>query len=111
MDNRPPSGGRFVAALIWFVLTSAIAVLLLLTALVIWLSTLTGSFILSALIVGGFFAVISVIIYLLSIRDAVEQLRNEIQTVYEVARLAKTGYEWVTDKVRLFLSLREMREK
>ena len=48
MENKP-SGGRFIAALLFFATTAGIAILLLLTALVIWLSSVTGSFIASAL--------------------------------------------------------------
>ena len=44
---REPSGGRFVVALLLFATSAVIAVLLLLTALVVWLSALTGSFIAS----------------------------------------------------------------
>ena len=58
MENKP-SGGRFIAALLFFATTAGIAILLLLTALVIWLSSVTGSFIASALIAGGFFAVLA----------------------------------------------------
>ena len=103
MENKP-SGGRFIAALLFFVTTAGIAILLLLTALVIWLSSVTGSFIASALIAGGFFAVL---VYLFAIRDAVEQIRRQAETVYEVARAAQTGYEWLAGKVSLFLKLRE----
>ena len=63
MENKP-SGGRFIAALLFFATTAGIAILLLLTALVIWLSSVTGSFIASALIAGGFFAVLALLVYL-----------------------------------------------
>lgn len=33
--------------------------------------------------------------------------RSQAETVYEVARAAQTGYEWLTEKVTLFLRLRE----
>lgn len=82
MENKP-SGGRFIAALLFFVTTAGIAILLLLTALVIWLSSVTGSFIASALIAGGFFAVLALLVYLFAIRDAVEQIRRQAETVYE----------------------------
>ena len=62
MENKP-SGGRFIAALLFFATTAGIAILLLLTALVIWLSSVTGSFIASALIAGGFFAVLALLVY------------------------------------------------
>ena len=106
MDNRKTSGGSFVAALVFFVMTASIAIFLLLTALVVWLSEVTGSFILSSLIVGGFFAVI----YLLAKREGVERIRDQVETVYDVARAAKEGYEWLTDKFLLFMKLREMRK-
>ena len=106
MENKP-SGGRFIASLLFFAMTAAIAVLLLLTALVVWLSSVTGSFIVSALILGGLFALLAFVIYLLAIRDAVDHIRSQAETVYEVARAAQTGYEWLTEKVTLFLRLRE----
>ena len=77
MDNRKTSGGSFVAALVFFVMTASIAIFLLLTALVVWLSEVTGSFILSSLIVGGFFAVLAAVIYLLAIREGVERIRKD----------------------------------
>ena len=106
MENKP-SGGRFIASLLFFAMTAAIAVLLLLTALVVWLSSVTGSFIVSALILGGLFALLAFVIYLLAIRDAVDHIRSQAETVYEVARAAQTGYEWLTEKVTLVLRLRE----
>ena len=106
MENKP-SGGRFIASLLFFAMTAAIAVLLLLTALVVWLSSVTGSFIVSALILGGLFALLAFVIYLLTIRDAVDHIRSQAETVYEVARAAQTGYEWLTEKVTLCLRLRE----
>ena len=106
MENKP-SGGRFIASLLFFAMTAAIAVLLLLTALVVWLSSVTGSFIVSALILGGLFALLAFVIYLLAIRDAVDHIRSQAETVYEVARAAQIGYEWLTEKVTLFLRLRE----
>ena len=106
MENKP-SGGRFIASLLFFAMTAAIAVLLLLTALVVWLSSVTGSFIVSALILGGLFALLAFVIYLLAIRDAVDHIRSQAETVYEVARAAQTGYEWLTEKPPPFLRLRE----
>ena len=104
-DNRKTSGGSFVAALVFFVMTASIAIFLLLTALVEWLSVVTGSFIL-----GGFFAVLAAVIYLLAIREGVERIRDQVETVYDVARAAKEGYEWLTDKFLLLMKLREMRK-
>ena len=58
-------------------------------------------------ILGGLFALLAFVIYLLAIRDAVDHIRSQAETVYEVARAAQTGYEWLTEKVTLFLRLRE----
>lgn len=49
-------------------------------------------------------------IYLLAIREGVERIRDQVETVYDVARAAKEGYEWLTDKFLLFMKLREMRK-
>ena len=52
-------------------------------------------------------AVLALLVFLFAIRDAVEQIRRQAVTVYEVARAAHTGYEWLAGKVSLFLKLRE----
>ena len=77
----------------------------------VWLSELTGSFIASALILGGFFAVVAALIYLVSIREAVERIRARAETVYEVARIARSGYEWVTEKIALLVRLNDALRK
>ncbi|WP_295936506.1 hypothetical protein [uncultured Alistipes sp.] len=105
--NRKSSGGHFAVALIFFITAAAIAILMLLAALVVWLSQLTGSFIISTLIVGGFFGLLAIIIYMLSIREGVERIRDQLETVYDVAHTAKEGYQWITDKVMLFLGPRD----
>lgn len=108
MDNKLPTGGRLLTSLLFFALTTTLALLLLLTAAVIWLSVVTGSFIISTLIMAVFFALLSLAIYRLAIRNAMERIRTQAETVYEVARLAKAGYDWVVEKVRLFTILREI---
>lgn len=110
-NDRKTSGGSFVAALVFFVMTASIAIFLLLTALVVWLSEVTGSFIVSSLIVSGFFAVLAVVIYLLSIRDGVERIRDQVETVYDVAHAAKEGYQWISEKFLLLMKLRDLHNK
>lgn len=78
MENKP-SGGRFLVALLAFALTAATGIVLLLTTLVVWLSALTGSLVTATLIVSG-------LCFLLA---------------------AKTGYEWLSGKLQLFLAVRE----
>lgn len=111
MKERASSGGRFVVAFLLFGTTVAITILLLLAALVVWLSQLTGSFIAAALILGGLFAVVAMLIYLLVIREAVECIRLRAETVYEVARIARSGYEWITGKCAFLLQLHDLLRK
>lgn len=103
--EQNPSGGRFAVALLLFGISLLIAILLLITALCVWLTAVTGSMIASALIVGGFFALAAAGIYLLAIRETLERLRTQAETVYEVARAARSGYEWVLGKVGAALRL------
>lgn len=103
MVNRPKPRSRFVAATVYFALTASIAIVLLVTAAVVWLSELTGSFIISALIMGVFFAILATTIYQLAVKEGMERMRNQIDTIYEVARAVQTGYEWIMDKVLAFM--------
>ena len=100
------SGGRFAVALLLFGISLLIAVLLLLTALLVWLTQAVGSLIAATLIVGGFFALLAAVVYLTAIRETLDRLRAQAETVYEVARAARSGYEWVLGKVAMVLSLR-----
>ena len=100
------SGGRFAVALLLFSISLLIAVLLLLTALLVWLTQAVGSLIAAALIVGGFFALLAAVVYLTAIRETLDRLRAKAETVYEVARAARSGYEWLLGKVARVLSLR-----
>lgn len=105
MDNRLPRGGNFLSTLLFFAICATIAILLLVTALLVWLSEAMGSFVAAALVLGASSAVLAGVIYVFSLRDALERIRTELETVYEVARMAKEGYDWVTEKLRLLLSL------
>ncbi len=100
-----------MVAFLIFGTTVAIAILLLLAALVVWLSEITGSFIASTLILGGFFAILAALIYLLAIRESVERIRARAETVYEVARIARTGYEWIASKASILFQLHDALHK
>ena len=51
------------------------------------------------------------LIYLVSIREAVERIRARAETVYEVARIARSGYEWITEKIALLVWLNDALRK
>lgn len=108
MQRDKSSGGGFVVVFLLFGTCVAITILMLLTALVVWLSEVTGSFIAATLILSGLFAAASAGIYLLSIREAVERIRTRAETVYEVARAARSGYEWILRKVTLVSGLLDL---
>lgn len=112
MNREHASGGNFVIALILFVLIAASGVLLLITALVEWLSVLTGSTIAATLIVSGVCFLIALAIYLLSLHKPLAHMQDKVETVYDVARTAREGYEWVMDKIEMLRLLRDaLREK
>lgn len=107
MHEKSPDGGTAIAS-VAFLLTALTAALLLLTAGVIGLSKLLGSFIVAALILGGLFALIALLLYIFSIRPAVARVRAQVDTVYDVAQTVKTGYEWLTEKYSTALQLYDM---
>lgn len=98
MNDRSASG-HFAAALLLFGISALVALLMGLTALLVWLSALTGSFVLSAALLGALFALVAGAIYRFALRDELQRLRTQIETVYEVAHAARTGYEWLVAKV------------
>jgi len=98
MSDQPAPGGHLVAPLVFFGLASIIAVCLFIGAFVMWLAELIGSIAIAALITAGFFAVLALVIYLLSVRTAVAQLRDRLDTVYDVAMRVRAGYNWFADK-------------
>lgn len=96
-DTQP--GRSAIAPIVFFGLTMTVAVVMLLWALVLWLASLTGSMIWGTLIVGGFFALIATILYFASVRKTVRYIREQAETITEMARIVKTGYDWFTEKI------------
>lgn len=105
-NNKSAANGHLFLALLMFCMTAGIAILLLIAALVIGLSELLGSFTWSALLVGGVFALLAAGIYLFSLKGPMEQIRARIETVYDVARLMKQGYDWVRGKLDFLVRLK-----
>ena len=94
----------YFAALIIVALAAPAAALLVVVALVVWLSELMGSLILPCLLVGLFLALLSLIIYKVSLRDAMREVDERLRVVYEVTHLLREGIAW---GVRLFFGKRE----
>ena len=82
------------AALIIVALAAPAAALLFVVALVVWLVELMGSIIYPCLIVGLFFALLATIVYKVSLRDAMREIDERLQVIYDVTRLLREGVEW-----------------
>ena len=92
MDDNKLTPGPVLTPLLCFVLTSIMAIILLVAALIMWLSELIGSATYSTLIIGGLFTVVAWLIYVLSIKRCIEYVRNRLDTVYDVAYSIRNGY-------------------
>ena len=82
------------AALIIVALAAPAAALLFVVALVVWLAELMGSIIYPCIIVGLFFALLATIVYKVSLRDAMREIDERLQVIYDVTRLLREGVEW-----------------
>lgn len=102
MKQSTPSSNHLVGSLILFAISAVVATLLLISAAVVWLSVWTGSYIVSALILGGAFALAAVSIYLISIRAAFRRIRGQFDMLFEVAHTVQALYRWANRQM-LFL--------
>ena len=105
MATHKKPGEHLLPWLLLFATAALLAIVLLLTAAVVALAQVLGSYSWSTLALGALFAVAAVAIYLLFVRRALAHLHEQAATIYEVARLAKNAYEWVADKVRWFRAI------
>ena len=88
--SSPPS--RLFTPILSFIATAIIAFVLLVVALVVWLAEMLHSASIAALIIGGGFLALALIIYLTRARKAIDYLHNRLETVYDVAYAARRGY-------------------
>ena len=92
MDDNKLTPGPVLTPLLCFVLTSIMAIILLVAALIMWFSELIGSATYSTLIIGGLFTFVAWLIYVLSIKRCIEYVRDRLDTVYDVAYSIRNGY-------------------
>lgn len=81
-----------LASIILYIATIIAAIVLLVTALVSWLAEFVSSRAFAALIVGVLFLLLSRLIYFLAARRAIEEIKERLTTVSEVAYAARRGY-------------------
>ena len=105
MTAHKKSGENLLWWLLIFAATAGLAILLLLASAVVALAQALGSYIWSTLALGGLFAILTAVVYLLFVRKALTRLREQASTIYEVAKLAKNAYDWVAEKVRWFRAI------
>ena len=86
--------GTLLAALFIVVLAALAAALLLVVALLVWLAELMGSILYPALLLSLFFALLALIIYKVSLRDAMREVDERLSVVYEVTKLLREGIAW-----------------
>ena len=92
MDDKAKNP-KIITPFILFSLTAVAAVILLLTSAIIWLGGIVDSLSLAALIVGGFLLIVSGVIYLISLRPALESINDRMETIYNVAFAVRNGYK------------------
>ena len=92
MDDNKLTPGPVLTPLLCFVLTSIMAIILLVAALIMWFSELIGSATYSTLIIGGLFTFVAWLMYVLSIKRCIEYVRDRLDTVYDVAYSIRNGY-------------------
>ena len=92
MSSLNSSPRKVFTPIILFITTAIIAFVLLVVSLVIWVAEMIKSGSIAALIVGGLFLVISLLIYMTAARKSLDYLRDRLDTIYDVAYAAQRGY-------------------
>ncbi len=93
---------HLVAVVVLFGVTTLVAIILLVYALVLYLAALLGSLTLSLLIVGSSSALISLMIYFGILRNLLRELHERLETLFEVASWLRKGSDWIRTIVQLF---------
>ena len=83
------------AALSIVLLAALAAALLLIVALVVWLSDLMGGILYPCIIVGGYMALIAIIVYNVSLRHALRAAHEEILAISEIAKIIRAALSWL----------------
>ena len=85
----------FLAALIIVALAAPAAALLFVVALVVWLAEMMGSILYPCLIVGAFMALVALLLYKVTLRDALRDIDERFGAIYELTRIVREGVDWI----------------
>ncbi len=102
MDDNKLQSRPTLAPLMWFAVTTIMAMILMVAALVMWFSEMIGSTTWATLIVGGGFTFVAWLIYILSVKRSVDYIKERLDTIYDVAFSVRNGYKVA---LRFFSSL------
>lgn len=105
MKSRENGGGHLIGVITLFVIASFLSSVLLLSALLLFLSELLGSMLFSLLVAGGASMLIALLIYFCSLRPLVNEIREQLHTIYEVATLLRVAVDWLRVKLANLLNL------
>ena len=106
MANDKLINKQMLLPLLSFAAALMAAVILLMTACVIWLTELIGSASLAALIMAGVFLVVSWVVYIVWTRPVIVYINEKLDTIYDVAFAARNGYKVVKSfALKLFFHL------
>ncbi|MBR5133811.1 MAG: hypothetical protein IKV29_06885 [Alistipes sp.] len=90
-------------SLLIFIISAIMALMLLSTALVIWLGEVIGSLWLSLIIVGVIYTTLATVLYFLAIHSTLRQWQRRMDTVYDVSLAVEIVYRQVTDFIKKIL--------
>ncbi len=92
-----------VASTLLFAITALTALLLLLSAFIVWFAALIDSLVLSLLVTGGSLAIIAYAIYKIELHPTLVKLRAEWNSLIAVVQMIRRSYNLAIDGLlRLF---------
>lgn len=103
MDDNKSQSRSVLAPIVYFAVTVIMAIILIVATLVMWLTELIGSATWATLIVGGFFTFLAWLIYVLSVRQSINYVKDRMDTIYDVAFAVRNGYKVVFKFLSSFL--------
>ena len=83
MDDNKLQSRSVLAPLVFFAVATAMALIMMIATLVMWLTELIGSATWATLIVGGFFSFVAWLLY----------VKDRLDTIYDVAFAVRNGYK------------------
>ncbi len=104
MDENKSQSRSVLAPLLYFAVTSVMAIMLMVAALIMWLSEIMGSAKWATLIVGCGFTFVAWLIYVLSVRQSILYIKDRMDTIYDVAFTVRNGYKVALRFFSSFLS-------